>query len=255
MVQQRYLRPAGQGLRRTRDLTRVVASRALASAKGRVLAAGFLPWGSAEALRVSSRSVREGLQACVYPSAFPDRQLLFVPLSIVCSATCAALLAVASVLRAGELLSRCAVSVATDLAQQASLYARVSAAISNGRFGSSVPLPEPPLPEPEPQAYQWEIEPPAGASAAEQQDSGGQPAGTPSAPRDRSVDNDGARGHSHGDEASERARADEGVAQRDEPSEQQAPGRWLRRNFQPVQWLRNARGGVPDRQQTSRESE
>ena len=179
MVQQRYLRPAGQGLRRTRALARVVTVRAFASAKGRVLSAGWLPSGSAEALRVSARSVREGLQVCAHPSAFPDRQLLFVPLSIACSATCAALLAVASVLRAGELLSRCVVSVATDLAQQASLYARVSAAISNGRFGNPVPLPEPPPPEPE---YQWEIEPPAGASAAEQQDSGGQPAATAPAP-------------------------------------------------------------------------
>lgn len=246
MVQQRYLRPAGRGVRRTTALARVVASRALASAKGRLLAAGWLPWGSAEALRMSGRSVREGLQACAHPSVFPDRQLAFVPLSVACSAACAALLAVASALRAGELLCRCAVSVAADLAQQASLYAQVSAAISNGRFGRPVPLPEPPLPEADPQVYQWEIEPPAaGASASGQQDGGGQPAGTAPASRDRPLEPESARGHADGDETGggpgSLGRGDDTVApQPREPEQPVARGRW-RQSFRPMQWLRNRR--------------
>jgi hypothetical protein len=247
MIQQRYLRPAGQGLLRTRALARVVALRAIASAKDRLLTAGWLPSGSAETLRVSTRSVREGLQACAHPAAFPDRQLLFVPLSIACSATCAALLAVASVLRTAELLSRCAVSVVADLAQQASLYARASAGISNGRYGSPVPLPELPLPEPAPavaappEAYAWEIEP----TTIEQQDNGGQPAATALAPRDRDFEHDSARGRGDpdGDPTSQRGR--EGAAQRRELDQPPAQGRWWRIRQRP-QWLRNARVGSPD---------
>jgi hypothetical protein len=149
-IQERYWEPFAAGAvgraRRTRDLAAVVTIRALVSAKQR-LSTGWLPTGAGDAVRTARRSVCASVRITFVPP--PNRQLLFVPLSFACSATCAGLLALASAVRIVELASRCAVSIATDLAQQLALWAQFATEIADGK-GSPPPVPLPSLPPPEP---------------------------------------------------------------------------------------------------------
>lgn len=148
-IKARYFSPlassALDGARRTRDVATVVAIRSLHSIKQR-LSSGWLPEGAGAAARLAGLSARESIYVFFWGTV-PTR-LLFVPLSVTCSVASASLLGCASALRAVELCSRCAVSISTDLALQASLFAEFAVALAAGRGPRPVPLPELPPPAP-----------------------------------------------------------------------------------------------------------
>lgn len=156
-IQARYFAPlvtsARHGAQRTRDLVTVITIRSLESARRR-LSTGWLPEGAGATARLAGRTARENVFVLVW-SPVP-RRFLYVPMSLACTMASVSLLACASALRTVELAARCTVSVATDLAQQAALFAQFATAVAAGRGPTPVPVPPlpPPMPVAEPVARQ-----------------------------------------------------------------------------------------------------
>lgn len=219
-IKARYFSPlassALDGARRTRDVAAVVAIRSLHSAKQR-LSSGWLPEGAGAAARLAGLSARESIYVFFWGTV-PTR-LLFVPLSVTCSVASASLLGCASALRAVELCSRCAVSISTDLARQASLFAEFAVALAAGRGPRPVPLPELPPPAP-------------AAAPAVREDEGGE---------------DGFDAHfsSPGGGTPAGGRANAALAQADVPPAGDAPPEAASSGVQPAQAPAEAASGVP----------
>ncbi|KAG8465695.1 hypothetical protein KFE25_003002 [Diacronema lutheri] len=146
-IKRRYVTPfvtsALDDVRRSRDLVSVVAIRSIDSARQR-LSGGWLPHGAGESARLAGRSAREAVHVAFWGPT--SRRFFFAPLGLACCATSASLLLGASALRALELAARAAVSVTTDLAQQAALFAQFANAVAAGRIAEPVRLPSLPPP-------------------------------------------------------------------------------------------------------------